>query len=146
MDLKDSNATEKYGEQLGRNLRGGEVIELISDLGGGKTTLVRGIALGAGSSDVVSSPTFTISKIYKADKFDIYHYDFYRLTEPGIIQHEIIDALADSRAVVVIEWGGIVGNILPADRLTIKLDKTDNDHRTAVGTYPKDRAYIMEKV
>src|SRR5690606_33786002 len=55
-----SEATERLGERLGKALKGGEVIELASDLGGGKTTLVRGLARGAKSSDKVASPTFTI--------------------------------------------------------------------------------------
>jgi len=72
-------ATEQLAEAIGRRLTGGEVIELVSDLGGGKTTFVRGLARGLGSADVVSSPTFTVSKVYKADKLELHHFDFYRL-------------------------------------------------------------------
>jgi len=63
-----------------------EIIELRSDLGGGKTTFTQGLAAGAGSKDAVSSPTFTLKKIYRAGELHIYHYDFYRLNEPGILK------------------------------------------------------------
>ena len=77
MIFADQAATTAYGLFLGANLRGGEVVELISDLGGGKTTLTQAIVAGAGSKDVVSSPTFTIGKQYTAGKLRIYHFDFF---------------------------------------------------------------------
>src|SRR5262245_31168810 len=52
-----SAETEELAQSLGRRLKGGEVIELVSDLGGGKTTFVRGLAKGAGSPDKVASPS-----------------------------------------------------------------------------------------
>ena len=55
--------TERIAALLGSNLRGGELIELASDLGGGKTTFTRGLVRGGGSDDSVASPTFTISRV-----------------------------------------------------------------------------------
>src|ERR1700694_1633997 len=84
------NATELIGERLATHLKGGVVIELMSDLGGGKTTFVRGLARGLGSPDHVSSPTFKLSNVYtipvsKTPEWDrverLYHYDFYRLPD-----------------------------------------------------------------
>ena len=141
-----SDATDKFGEQLGRRLKGGEIIELVSDLGGGKTTLTRGIARGAGSSDVVGSPTFMLSKVYKAPKFDIYHFDFYRLEEAGIIEHELHDVLEDTTSVVIVEWGDVVKHVLPKRRLTIRMSKTLNEHRELVCTYPEELAYLVEQI
>lgn len=146
MHLNDSSATEAFGERLGRNLKGGEVIELISDLGGGKTTLTRGIARGAGSSDVVSSPTFTLSKRYKAEKCDIHHFDFYRLSEAGVMEYELCDALCNPRAVLIIEWGDVVRRALPENRLTICINKTIDDKRTLECKYSEQLAYLMEKI
>jgi tRNA threonylcarbamoyladenosine biosynthesis protein TsaE len=61
---KDAEQTENIAHLIGARLRGGEVIELVSDLGGGKTTFTRGLADGAGSKDIVASPTFIVSKVY----------------------------------------------------------------------------------
>lgn len=128
-------ATEEIGRKLGKNLKGGEIIELISDLGGGKTTLVRGIARGAGSTDKVSSPTFTVSKEYQASKLRIAHYDFYRLNDPGILAHELAETLEDKTTVVIIEWADIVADILPTDRLTIHIQtKGESDRLLEITT------------
>lgn len=144
----DSAASEIYGERLGRCLKGGEIIELISDLGGGKTTLTRGIAKGAGSNDVVASPTFTLSKMYHTPNFTIHHFDFYRLPEAGLIEHELQDVLSDPKTVVIVEWGKVVQHVLPGRRLTIQLNRVkDNDKmRQLTFTYPAELAYLLEKL
>lgn len=150
MRLNDSNATEKLGEQLGRNLRGGEVIELISDLGGGKTTLVRGLARGAGSTDHVSSPTYTISNIYNlpnvkgSTSHKLAHYDFYRLGDIGLMAHEIDEVLEDEQSIVVVEWGEIVKDVLPTNRLKIHLQTTGESARLLTIMCPKSLDYLLE--
>lgn len=139
----DFAATEKFGVQLGSRLRGGEVIELISDLGGGKTTLTRGIAHGAGSDDVVGSPTFMLSKVYKTSKFAIYHFDFYRLPEPGIMEYELSELVGDPAVVLIIEWGSVLAHILPKERLTVNIHKTGDDSRKLVCEYSNSLAYLF---
>lgn len=129
--------------RIGRNMRGGEVIELVSDLGGGKTTFVRGLAHGMGSRDNVRSPSFTLGNRYKAGKLTLYHFDFYRLFEPGIMRDELTEALADPEAVVVVEWGKIVEDVLPAERLTITLRATGDQSRELIFTYPESLSYLI---
>jgi len=92
-----SEDTERLGELLGRRLRGGEVLELRSDLGGGKTTFVRGLVRGAGCHDRVSSPTFTLSRVYKSKDFEIHHFDFYRLQDPGLVANELAEVVGDGQ-------------------------------------------------
>jgi len=116
-------------ERLGGLLKGGEVIELVSDLGGGKTTFVRGLARGIGSQDQVSSPTFTINNVYQGSSLKLYHFDFYRLFEPGIMREELAEVVADPQAVIVVEWADIVDDILPAKRLTITITATGEQSR-----------------
>lgn len=144
--LGSPEVTERIAASIGGALRGGEVIELISDLGGGKTTFTRGLARGAGSDDVVSSPTFTISKAYDTQVFTIYHFDFYRLPEAGLIAHELEDLLGDPNAVVVVEWGGVVGHVLPEDRVTIRLTKTGDDTRQMAVSCPGNLDYLMQGI
>ncbi|MBA3758086.1 tRNA (adenosine(37)-N6)-threonylcarbamoyltransferase complex ATPase subunit type 1 TsaE [Candidatus Saccharibacteria bacterium] len=139
----DVTATEQLGNNIGSKLRGGEVIELISDLGGGKTTFVRGLAKGAGSKDHVSSPTFTVSKVYKSPKFEIHHFDFYRLSEAGVLVHELRDLLGDSKVVVVIEWGEIVQHVLPDTRLTIEINQTETEARDFYMTFSPAFSYLL---
>src|ERR1700712_1196496 len=101
-------ATLDLAAAIGMKLKGGEVIELVSDLGGGKTAFVKGLARGMGSTDVVRSPSFTISNQYKAGSKTLYHFDFYRLFDPGIMRDELAEILQDPNAVVVVEWASIV--------------------------------------
>jgi tRNA threonylcarbamoyladenosine biosynthesis protein TsaE len=138
-----SEATVELGEAIGRKLRGGEVIELVSDLGGGKTTFVRGLARGLGSHDTVSSPSFTLSNQYEAGDLTLYHLDFYRLSEPGIMRDELAELLDDPRAIVVVEWANIVENVLPAERLLITLKAESETGRQLTFQYPEKLAYLI---
>jgi tRNA threonylcarbamoyladenosine biosynthesis protein TsaE len=124
-------------------LRGGEVIELVSDLGGGKTTFVRGLARGMGSRDTVTSPSFTLSNHYSSDRLTLYHFDFYRLGEPGIMRDELAELLHDSKSVVVVEWADIVEDVLPADRLTIRINATGDESREFECEYPETLRYLV---
>ncbi len=137
--------TEQLGEDIGRKLKGGELIELISDLGGGKTTFVRGLVKGAGSVDHVSSPTYTVSKIYIATHFAIHHFDFYRLTEAGLMEHELMELSGDQKIVTVIEWGDALRHVLPEKRLTIEIEQLDTDERAIRVSADESLAYLTEE-
>jgi tRNA threonylcarbamoyladenosine biosynthesis protein TsaE len=117
---------------------------LVSDLGGGKTTFVRGLAKGAGSADKVASPTFTISKVYDAGKFQIHHFDFYRLPEPGIVADELAELVDDPQVVTVVEWGDSVQHVLPEQRLTIRLQQTPEGKRQLDFSAPEELNYLLE--
>lgn len=136
--------TESLAEDIGGRLRGGEVIELRSDLGGGKTTFVRGLMRGMGSADKVASPTFTISKMYKAGKLEVHHFDFYRLSEPGIIANELAEVAGDPLAVVVVEWADVVQHVLPENRLIITIKQTPEGARDMAFQAPEALAYLIE--
>lgn len=138
--------TEAWACAIGANLRGGELIELASDLGGGKTTFVRGLVKGMDSPDLVTSPTYTISKIYKARQLEVHHFDFYRLSEAGLIASELEDILGDQSVVIVMEWAGVVAANLPAERLTVKIEQAGGDKRLLEAGYTKGLAYLMEGV
>lgn len=141
-----SATTEQLGAQLGSKLRGGEVLELVSDLGGGKTTFTRGLVHGSGSTDSVASPTFTLSREYSAPGFTIAHFDFYRLAEAGIVADELAEIVRDSHYVTVVEWGDIVHDVLPEGRLTIGFEYLGETSRRLVFTYPEHYSYLFEGV
>ena len=139
--------TEKLGELLGSHLTGGEVIELRSDLGGGKTTFVRGLARGAGSKDRVSSPTFTLSRIYNAKKFQIHHFDFYRLNDPGILADQLAEALSQNN-VVIVEWADIVKKVLSDQRISIEFQPVaaSSEERQIVVSYPESMTNLIKQL
>ena len=139
----DLDGTEQLSRSVGRALRGGEVIELVSDVGGGKTTFVRGLAKGFGSDDAVGSPSFTLSRQYEAKGKTIHHFDFYRLSDPGILANELAEVLRDPQAVVVVEWADIVENVLPQERVTIQISSTGETQREFEFSYPEKFAYLI---
>ena len=132
--------------RIGSKLRGGECIQLSSDVGGGKTTFTRGLVKGAGSDDHVSSPTFTISKVYRAEKFSIVHFDFYRLDEPGLIAHELEEVGDDPTNVIVVEWSDIVEHVLPEELLKIEIRSKGENDREIIITSPARYKYLMEGI
>lgn len=136
--------TREIGSEIGVRLRGGEVVELISDLGGGKTTFTQGLAAGFGSDDAVASPTFTVSRVYKSGKREMHHFDFYRLGESGMVGYELQDLVGDPDVVIVVEWGGVVADVLPSDRLTVHIDKTPEGNRSLRFEYPVELAHLVE--
>jgi tRNA threonylcarbamoyladenosine biosynthesis protein TsaE len=143
---RSSADTEVFGEALGRKLKGGETIELISDLGGGKTTFVRGLARGARSSDIVASPTFVIEKQYVCPKFLIQHFDLYRLGgDERLIQQTLHEAIEEG-SVVVVEWASQVPGALEVSRLKVELRRTSDseDTRQILCTFPEGLAYLFE--
>ena len=108
--------------QIASSIKAGETFELISDLGGGKTTFVRSLVKHLHSADAVASPSFTIENIYRCRDFQLHHFDFYRLDDAGVCAFELSEALADPEALVIIEWSQLVANLLPAERLIIQFD------------------------
>lgn len=121
---------QAFGIKLGAFLRGGEVIELVGDVGAGKTALTKGIATGLGIDEDVQSPSFTISRVYESPvHLHLVHYDFYRLHDPGIMAEELAEALGDMHNITVIEWADIVKGVLPPDRLSIHITPTGEHDR-----------------
>jgi tRNA threonylcarbamoyladenosine biosynthesis protein TsaE len=121
--------TIALGERLARELPNRTVVLLIGNLGAGKTTLAKGIVngLGAALPDEVASPTFTLIHEYGGGR--VYHIDLYRLEEPREVATLGLDELFDSDAVVLIEWGERFPELMPAERIEIRLHANDNDER-----------------
>lgn len=124
-----------FGEKLGAVLVGGEIIELVGDVGAGKTTLTKGIAAGMGVDEDVQSPSFTISRVYDTpSNLHLSHYDFYRLHDAGIMADELHETLHDASTVTIIEWAEIVAGVLPEDRLSV--------HITSPGEHERHIAFV----
>lgn len=136
------------GILIGGFLEGGEVIELVGDVGAGKTTLVRGIAEGLGVDETVQSPSFTISRLYEAkNDLRLAHYDFYRIDTPGIMADELMESVGDDKTVSIIEWADTVKDILPEDRLTITIESpSESSRRLSFHGGGETSNKLMEKI
>lgn len=134
------------GEKIGRALQGGQFVELTSDLGGGKTLMVQGIAKGLGYQGDVASPTFTLSRNYRVrNDLELRHLDFYRIHSGDVVTHELAEVLGDPRVVVAIEWAEKAGEVLPPDRLRITIQTTgDTERKITVEALGSNHQKIIE--
>lgn len=132
LELRAPVETERLGRALGRELVGGLVVSLEGPLGAGKTILVKGVAVGNGLRDasVVTSPTFTLVQEY-AGRLHLYHLDVYRLKSAAEVVALGFSEMVRSDAAVLIEWADRITELLPDDRLTIRLMPSGAEQRDA---------------
>ena len=114
------------------DLAGRTVVELLGDVGAGKTTFTRGLAYGLGVKEPITSPSFTISKSYALPHSNgrLIHYDFYRLPDPGLMLDDLQENLDNPENIIIVEWGESVANILPENRIRIYITYNENDSRS----------------
>jgi tRNA threonylcarbamoyladenosine biosynthesis protein TsaE len=122
--------TQTLGRQLAKMLPDRGVVLLIGELGAGKTTLAKGIVEGRGvaSAEDVSSPTFTLIHEY-GQPLGIYHVDLYRLNTLGEAQRLGLEELFEQRALVLLEWGERFPELLPDQRVEIRLSHKGDENR-----------------
>lgn len=114
---------QKMAEKLAEDLTWPFCLEIIGDVGAGKTTFVKGLARALGSSDDVSSPSFTLNNRYDLPEERVLsHYDFYRLSEGGVMHESLNEDLNDVQTSVVVEWGETIGASLPAQRYVLHIN------------------------
>lgn len=140
-ELPTVEDTIALGEQLGRQLRAGDVVVLSGPLGAGKTAFTKGIALGMDVEGPVTSPTFVLARVHRArqpGRAELVHVDVYRLLEHTgadlLAELDSLDLDADlDDAVVVVEWGEGLAERLSDNHLDIRLERSPNsDVRTAI--------------
>lgn len=129
--------TKKIALRLAKKLKGGQILALIGDLGGGKTCFTQGLALGLGIKKLVVSPTFILMKIYPVKNSRIKkfcHIDLYRLKKPGDIIHlGIQEYLGEKNTVCVIEWGDKIKSFLkPYQKTTLNFQFIDSHTRQII--------------
>ncbi|MCO5247823.1 MAG: tRNA (adenosine(37)-N6)-threonylcarbamoyltransferase complex ATPase subunit type 1 TsaE [Chitinophagales bacterium] len=106
-----------------------KVIVLEGHLGAGKTTLIKEIIAQLGSTDLVSSPTYTIVNTYLYPKGEIYHIDAYRLKSDEEALDIGIDEILYSGEMVWIEWPQIIEHLLPEGTVYIKITLENNQRK-----------------
>jgi tRNA threonylcarbamoyladenosine biosynthesis protein TsaE len=133
------NQLNEFGRELSGSLRAGDVIALTGDLGTGKTTLTKALALGLGVTDPVTSPTFALINEYGGGRLKMYHFDVYR-----IAQGETQDAVRAEMerlgyeeyfygdGVCVVEWADLIEDLLPPDAIRVTLAHTDDPEEREV--------------
>lgn len=130
---KDAAATKALGRQIADQLKGGEVLALIGDLGAGKTTFIQGVAEGLGIKNNIISPTFILMRSYQTDSDKVlYHLDLYRLEQnidKELQNLGLDDIWGKDENVVVIEWADRAKELLPKNTKWIEFEYLSEDER-----------------
>jgi len=127
-DLED---TLRIGETLGQLLNSQHLVCLSGDLGAGKTTFARGVGRGWGTTQRITSPTFTIVNVYQRpdDQQQLYHIDAYRLHSSDAVFSIGFDDILAAQGPILIEWPQHLLSVLPKDCLWITLEIQDDDEQ-----------------
>ena len=120
--------TEAIGAALGKILKPGTVIAYRGDLGAGKTAFTRGLALGLGSTELVTSPTYTIVNEYLGGRIPLFHFDMYRLASSDDLWDIGWEDYLDRNGVCAVEWSENVDDAME-DPLYITIEKLGEDSR-----------------
>jgi tRNA threonylcarbamoyladenosine biosynthesis protein TsaE len=121
-------ATRTCGEALAQFVRAGDVVLLSGDLGAGKTQLTKGLGVGLGVTEPVTSPTFNIMLIHQG-RIPLYHFDLYRLEHAHQLEDLDYWATLEADGVSVVEWGDRFSEALPADGIDVRITIEGDDVR-----------------
>lgn len=119
--LPDEAATVAAGRELGRLLEGRGLVTLQGNLGGGKTTLSRGLIQSLGHQGAVKSPTYTLVEPYEIGPLRVFHYDLYRLSDPEELEFLGMRDFLDADTLTLVEWPERAAKLLPPADLALNL-------------------------
>lgn len=115
--------TFRIGEQLAKEACPGEIYTLDGDLGVGKTIFTKGMARGLGIQEPVTSPTFTILQEYESGRLPLYHFDVYRIGDPGEMDEIGYEDYFYGQGICLIEWAGLIEELIPEEAVRITIEK-----------------------
>lgn len=144
--LYTSSAEETFdvGKNIGKKLKGGEVILLIGELGTGKTIFVKGLAQGlrVKNNDEITSPTFTIIHQHYG-RLPLYHVDLYRITCAEEIYNLGLEEIMNGSNIVAIEWAEKLGALTPKRCIEVFFQHSGGNKRSLFLSIPYDSLAIL---
>ena len=144
-EVHSPEETFDLGADFAKKALPGTVIALIGDLGVGKTVFTKGIAKGLGIDENVTSPTFTILESYFGGRMPMHHFDVYRIGDACEMEEVGFDDCVYSDGLTVIEWAGIIEEIIPKGTFCVKIEKDlqkGNDYRKITVTKTQKEGYL----
>ena len=124
-----ADETESFGRQFAGNVKAGDVLALVGDLGAGKTQFVKGLVAGLGDRGVVTSPTFTLIHEYSGGRLPVYHFDFLRLEDQQAADRLGLEEYFFGDGVSVIEWADRFRELIPENARWISFEMKSEERR-----------------
>ncbi len=128
--INSDQGMKQFGAWLASQLPVNFCLELIGDVGAGKTTLTKGLVNSLNSDLEATSPSFVINNRYQINENRVIsHYDFYRLGSIGIDDQQLAEDILDKNTGVIIEWAESVNEVLPENRVIIDIKYIEEGNR-----------------
>ncbi len=124
-----ADETIALGEKIGKKLSKGDVIAFKGDLGAGKTTITRGISIGLGLGDNVTSPTFSLVNEYRGKEKSLIHFDMYRITNPDDVELTGFWDYIEEGCILAVEWSENISDVIPKNSIIISFKRIDDNTR-----------------
>lgn len=121
--------TEELGVKLSKELKDGDRVALVGELGGGKTRFVRGVARGLGSKGFIKSPSFTIINIYEGGRLPLYHIDLYRIGRAEELFETGVEEYIYGKGISIIEWADKAPAVLDDCTLVVRFSHAGEERR-----------------
>lgn len=142
---KTEDDTQNLAAKFARIAKKGDIFALYGTLGVGKSTFSRYFIKSICDVSDVPSPTFTLVQIYECDKFDIYHYDMYRLK----LAEEIFELGVEDyfySGVNLIEWPEKVQQFLPKDIWKVNIYTKENCRYFEISVASEEKATRLMEI
>lgn len=124
-----ADETIALGEKIGKKLSKGDVIAFKGDLGAGKTTITRGISIGLGLGDNVTSPTFALVNEYRGKEKSLIHFDMYRITNSDDVELTGFWDYIEEGCILAVEWSENISDVIPRNSIIISFKRIDDNTR-----------------
>ena len=144
--VDDEQAMLALGGQLATLLRGRGAVFIRGQLGAGKTTLCRGLLRAMGHRGAVKSPTFTLVEPYEFPETEVFHFDLYRLSDPGELDYIGIDEYFADGHLCLVEWPEKASGQLPQHDLEISIDVSGEKRNISIQAMSADGETICESL
>lgn len=135
-ETANAHETEQQGASLATSLNPGDVVLVRGELGAGKTTFIRGACRALGVTEPITSPTFTIGRIYQGGETAVAHLDLYRLGSLASEDPALLEDYLVADRISFVEWPpeGDEVALLPAhgDLRTVSIEPLPDGRRRMV--------------
>lgn len=124
--------TIEFAKKIGSKLKGGDVVAYKGGMGAGKTTFTRGLAVGMGLPDEVTSPTFALVNEYRGKELTLYHFDMYRIVDTDELETTGFFDYMSEDSVIAVEWSENISDALPNGTVYITINRLSETEREII--------------